>query len=212
MPSIRCPCLKIRAAAGRGPASDRRQRSLAEQQDTYMGREILGQYQIEKKLGEGGMGMVFLADQPAMARKAAIKILRPELASFEQMERFQREAQTLSNIDHPHIIKVYNFGTLEEGELYIAMEFVQGRELDKVLEDEGRMPWERAVGIIIQAADALVEAHSKGIVHRDLKPENIMLCERRDTADYVKVMDFGIAKVLENNQELQSSATVQGII
>lgn len=185
---------------------------MAEQQDSYLGREILGQYLIEKKLGEGGMGMVFLADQPAMARKAAIKILRPEIASAEQMERFQREAQTLSNIDHPHIIKVYNFGTLEEGELYIAMEFVQGREMDKVLEDEGRMPWERAVSIIVQAADALVEAHSKGIVHRDLKPENIMLCERRDTTDYVKVMDFGIAKVLENSQELTSSATVAGII
>ncbi len=185
---------------------------MAEHQDPYVGKEILGQYQIEKKLGEGGMGMVYLADQPAMARKAAIKILRPDIASAEQMERFQREAQTLSNIDHPHIIKVYNFGTLPDGELYIAMEFVQGREMDKVLEDEGQMPWERAVSIIVQAADALVDAHSKGIVHRDLKPENIMLCERRDTNDYVKVMDFGIAKVLENSAELTSSATVAGII
>ncbi len=186
--------------------------ALSEQNDPYIGMEILGQYRIEKKLGEGGMGMVYLADQPAMARKAAIKILRPEIASQEQMERFQREAQTLSHIDHPHIIKVYNFGTLPGGELYIAMEFVQGREMDDVLEEEGPMDWKRAVNIIIQAADALMEAHSKGIVHRDLKPENIMLTKRRDTEDFVKVMDFGIAKVLENSEVLESSATVAGVI
>jgi len=185
---------------------------LAQRKDPYIGMEILGQYQIENKLGEGGMGMVYLADQPAMARKAAIKILRPEIASGEQMERFQREAQTLSHIDHPHIIKVYNFGTLEQGELYIAMEFVRGVEVDRALEDEGPMGWERALEITIQAADALVEAHSKGIVHRDLKPENIMLCERRGNEDYVKVMDFGIAKVLESSQVLESSATVAGVI
>jgi len=185
---------------------------LAGANDPYVGMEILGQYRIERKLGEGGMGMVYLADQPAMARKAAIKILRPEIASEDQLERFQREAQTLSHIDHPHIIKVYNFGTLDQGERYIAMEFVQGQEMDKVIDQTGRMEWHRALDIITAAADALVEAHSKGIVHRDLKPENIMLCERRGTTDYVKVMDFGIAKVLENSQELQSSATVMGVI
>ena len=185
---------------------------MAPQHDPYLGTEILGQYRLEKKLGEGGMGIVYLADQPAMARKAAIKILRPEIASEEQMQRFQREAQTLSQIDHRHIIKVYNFGTLDQGELYIAMEFVRGREMDQILEEEGRMDWRRAVDITIQAADALVDAHSKGIIHRDLKPENVMLCERRDSADFVKVMDFGIAKVLENSQELESSSTIVGVI
>ena len=185
---------------------------MAQRNDPYVGVEILGQYQIERRLGEGGMGMVYLADQPAMARKAAIKILRPEIASEEQMERFQREAQTLSHIDHPHIVKVYNFGTLDQGELYIAMEFVQGKEMDQVLEEEGRLDHKRALDIAIQTADALVEAHAKGIVHRDLKPENVMLCERRGNEDYVKVMDFGIAKVLESSQVLESSATVAGVI
>ncbi len=181
-------------------------------QDPYLGRQILGQYHIEKKLGEGGMGMVYQADQPAMSRKAAIKILRPEMASEDQIQRFQREAQALANIEHPHIIRVYNFGTLDDGALYMAMEFVQGREMDKELEQNGRMEWERAVNVSIQAADALVEAHRHGIVHRDLKPENILLMEWRESTDYVKVLDFGIAKVLDNSQVLESSATVMGVI
>ena len=152
-------------------------------QDPYLGRQILGQYHIEKKLGEGGMGMVYQADQPAMSRKAAIKILRQEIANEEQIQRFQREAQALANLDHPHIVKVYNFGNLDDGALFMAMEFVQGREMDKVLEEEGRMPWGRAVQVTIQAADALVMAHNNGIVHRDLKPENILLMQYRDSED-----------------------------
>jgi len=180
--------------------------------DPYLGRQILGQYHIEKKLGEGGMGMVYQADQPAMQRKAAIKILRPEMANEDQIQRFQREAQALANIKHPHIIEVYNFGTLDDGALYMAMEFVQGREMDKELENNGRMEWRRAVDVILQGADALVEAHAHGIVHRDLKPENILLMEWREDKDYVKVLDFGIAKVLDNSQVLESSATVMGVI
>jgi tRNA A-37 threonylcarbamoyl transferase component Bud32 len=181
-------------------------------QDPYLGRQILGQYHIEKKLGEGGMGMVYQADQPAMQRKAAIKILRKEIASPEQIERFQREAQALANMDHPHIVKVYNYGTLDDGALYMAMEFVQGREVDKELQKCGRMEWRRGVGCVIQVADALVEAHHNGVVHRDLKPENILLTEWRDATDFVKVLDFGIAKVLENAQHLESSATIAGVI
>ena len=180
--------------------------------DPYLGRQILGQYHIEKKLGEGGMGMVYQADQPAMQRKAAIKILRPEIANEDQIHRFQREAQALANIKHPHVIEVYNFGTLDDGALYMAMEFVSGVEMDKELERNGRMEWRRAVDVTLQAADALVEAHAHGIVHRDLKPENILLMQWRDNADYVKVLDFGIAKVLDNSQVLESSATVMGVI
>ncbi len=181
-------------------------------QDPYLGRQILGQYHIEKKLGEGGMGMVYQADQPAMSRKAAIKILRQEIANEEQIQRFQREAQALANLDHPHIVKVYNFGNLDDGALFMAMEFVQGREMDQVLEVDGRMEWKRATTVCLQAADALLMAHNSGIVHRDLKPENILLMEYRDDQDYVKVLDFGIAKVLDNSQSLESSHTMAGVI
>ena len=181
-------------------------------QDPYLGRQILGQYNIEKKLGEGGMGMVYQADQPDMSRKAAIKILRQEMANEEQKGRFQREAQALANLDHPNIVKVYNYGELDDGALFMAMEFVQGREMDQVLEIDGRMAWARAVKVVLEAADALVMAHNGGIVHRDLKPENILLMEYRGNPDHVKVLDFGIAKILDNSEALESSHTMAGVI
>jgi eukaryotic-like serine/threonine-protein kinase len=168
--------------------------------DNFIGREILnGQFQIVQKIGTGGMGSVYKAQQPAMNRLVAIKILHPKLANRKDLvSRFRREARAMSQLTHPNPVKVFMYGELEEdGALYIVMEFLDGKNLNQTVRKEGPMPAERAVPILVQACGALEEAHRMGIVHRDLKPENIFLCQQGTLTDYPKVLDFGLAKVTE---------------
>jgi serine/threonine-protein kinase len=169
------------------------------QQDPNIGRDILGgQFQILQKIGSGGMGSVYKAAQPAMNRMVAVKILHPKLANRKDLvSRFRREARAMSHLTHPNTVKVLLYGELEDGSLYIVMEYLEGKNLNQVVRKEGPMPTERAIPILIQVCGALQEAHSQGIIHRDLKPENIFLSTNGGLRDFPKVLDFGLAKVTE---------------
>jgi serine/threonine-protein kinase len=167
--------------------------------DPNIGRDILdGQFQILQKIGSGGMGSVYKAAQPAMNRMVAVKILHPKLTNRKDLvSRFRREARAMSHLEHPNTVKVLLYGELDDGSLYIVMEYLEGKNLNQVVRKEGPLPPERAVPILIQVCGALQEAHLQGIIHRDLKPENIFLSTNGGLRDYPKVLDFGLAKVTE---------------
>jgi eukaryotic-like serine/threonine-protein kinase len=169
------------------------------QPDPFIGRDILnGQFQILQKIGSGGMGAVYKASQPEMNRMVGVKILHPKLANRKDLvSRFRREARAMSHLTHPNTVKVFLYGELEDGSLYIIMEFLDGKNLNQTVRGEGPFPIERALPIIIQVCGALEEAHRAGIIHRDLKPENIFLCQSGGMKDFPKVLDFGLAKVTE---------------
>jgi serine/threonine protein kinase len=172
---------------------------MARQQDPFIGRDILnGQFQILQKIGSGGMGSVYKALQPAMNRMVAVKILHPKLANRKDLvSRFRREARAMSHLTHPNTVKVYLYGELEDGSLYIVMEFLEGKNLNQTVRAEGPMTLERGLPILIQVCHALDEAHKQGIIHRDLKPENIFITSQGGMKDFAKVLDFGLAKVTE---------------
>ncbi len=170
--------------------------------DPYIGKEILGQFRILERIGSGGMGSVYKAEQPAMDRLVAVKILHPKLASRKDLvSRFRREARAMSHLTHPNTVRVFLYGQLDDSSLYIVMEFLEGHNLGRLLRNEGPMAAQRAAAILIQACGALDEAHRAGIVHRDLKPENIFLTEQGGIRDFAKVLDFGLAKVTEREMQ-----------
>jgi serine/threonine-protein kinase len=168
-------------------------------QDPFIGREILnGSFHVLQKIGSGGMGAVYKASQPEMNRMVAVKILHPKLnVRKDLVSRFRREARAMSQLTHPNTVKVFMFGELEDGALYIIMEFLEGKNLNQTVRSEGPFPMERALPILIAVCGALDEAHKAGIIHRDLKPENIFLVQSNALHDYPKVLDFGLAKVGE---------------
>ena len=156
----------------------------------WVGREV-GGYTILKELGEGGMGLVFLAEHRLLGRKAAIKTIRPEVAQDDTFSRrFQLEARAVAALDHPGIVRVYDFA-FEEGVPYIVMEWVQGESLEAVLANAGRLPPKRVLELLWPAAAGLDHAHNHGIVHRDVKPANILLADDGRTL----LMDFGLARL-----------------
>jgi serine/threonine-protein kinase len=167
--------------------------------DPFIGREILGgQFKILQKIGSGGMGSVYKASQPAMNRMVGVKILHPKLNNRKDLtSRFRREARAMSHLSHPNSTKVFLYGELEDGSLYIVMEFLEGKNLNQTVRAEGPFPLQRALPILVQVCGALDEAHKAGIIHRDMKPENIFLCQQGALRDYPKVLDFGLAKVTE---------------
>jgi len=169
------------------------------QPDPNIGRSVLnGQFLIEQKIGSGGMGAVYRASQPAMNRQVAVKILHPKLTNRKDLaSRFRREARAMSHLTHPNTVKVFLYGELEDGSLYIVMEYLEGKNLNQVVRREGPLPVERAIPVLVQVCGALQEAHTQGIIHRDLKPENIFLSTNGGIKDYAKVLDFGLAKVTE---------------
>jgi len=165
--------------------------------DPYVGQEILGQFRIMEKLGQGGMGSVYKAEQPSMDRLVAVKILHPRLASRPDLvTRFKREARAMSRLTHPNTVRVFLYGEMEMGgALYIVMEFLDGPDLMRALRREGPMDVKRASRVMVQVCGALEEAHNAAIVHRDLKPENIVLTMQGGIQDFPKVLDFGLAKI-----------------
>jgi len=168
---------------------------VAKADDELLGRVVADRYRVLRKLGEGGMGRVYLAEHVRMGRPCALKVLNPELVdSPDAIARFAREASSASRINHPNVASVYDFGETEDGIAYLAMEYAEGERLSTLIAREGPFPPERAVAIARQVADALITAHELGIVHRDLKPDNILVSRARDGSDLVKVIDFGIAK------------------
>lgn len=164
-------------------------------------RELIGQvvaerYAIEALLGTGGMGVVYRARHVHMRKTVALKVLHREMTYLpEVVARFEREAVAAAHISHPNVTAATDFGRLEDGSFYLVLEYVAGRSLRDLLAHHGRLPPARATHIARQIAEALDAAHAAGVVHRDLKPDNVMLVERGEDADFVKVLDFGIAKL-----------------
>jgi len=169
--------------------------------DPLVGTLIANRFQVEDLIGQGGMGKVYRARHLALDRPIVLKMLKPQLLEDPTLVgRFEREAKAASRLNHPNVIQVLDFGRLEnDGTLYIVMEYVQGKDLRLVLRDEWPLGEERLCDIMAQVCSALGEAHVNNVIHRDLKPENIMVEARRDQPDHVKVLDFGIAKILDSD-------------
>jgi len=181
--------------------------------DPWLGKVLMGQFEVLDLFGEGATGAVYKARQRTMDRLVAIKFLRPEYArETEVVKRFRREAKAAARLAHPNIITVHLVGETDDGIPYLVMEFVEGTDLSDVLSKEAPLKRERAFRIAAQIADALAEAHAHGIVHRDLKPANIKLCAKRDQSDFVKVLDFGIAKILQDEQSQETRLTKTGTV
>ena len=175
----------------------------------------IGNYVVRAKIGEGGMGIVYLAEHPRIGRRVAIKVLHPEHGQDPRaIARFFTEAKAAYEVRNEHIVEILDFGELPDGSPYFVMEWLDGRTLATVLSSEPSLPIERVLHITLGIAEALAAAHDGGIVHRDLKPGNIVLVERGDDPDFVKVVDFGVAKLLSGREwspELRTTArTVLG--
>jgi hypothetical protein len=169
--------------------------------DDLVSQVIADRYRVLKRIGQGGMGEVYLAEHVKMGRRCAIKILNRSLTRDPgAANRFGREAAHASSINHPNVVSTFDFGETEDGLLYIAMEYVDGESLAALLRREGSLPVPRAVGIVDQIAQGLGAAHHLGIVHRDLKPDNILLARALDGGDLAKLGDFGVAKALRQTE------------
>ena len=182
--------------------------------DPYLDQEVAGQFRIVEKIGKGGMGAVYKAEQPDMNRYVAIKILHSRyLSRSDLVSRFRREARAMSQLSHPNTARVFLYGQLEDGACYFVMEHLVGQNLAQIVRAEGAMKPKRAMRIMIQVCSALEEAHQAGIVHRDLKPENVFITTQGGIRDFPKVLDFGLAKVTERQMRPGSMVlTQQGMV
>ena len=179
----------------------------------------LGSYRLEDRLGEGGMGEVWKASHRLLARPAAIKLIRSAVSpngvgrSADMRRRFEREAQVIAQLRSPHTVTLFDFGVSEEGSFYYAMELLDGVDTDTLIRRFGALPAERVVHILRQMCHSLSEAESCGLVHRDIKPANIFLCRYGEDYDFVKVLDFGIAKVAtEKGSEAETAVTIANMV
>ncbi|MCA9515999.1 MAG: protein kinase, partial [Myxococcales bacterium] len=172
----------------------------AQQSDPMLGRVLVDKYKLVSVIGSGAMGTIYKAEQLALGKEIVIKLLhRHLLGDPELSQRFQREARAASRLNHPNCVQIIDFGQIDNGSLYIAMEYIPGEDLADLLEREFPLDHRRLIHIAKQVCLALDEAHANGVLHRDLKPENVMLTDRRNEPDFVKVVDFGIAKLDESN-------------
>lgn len=203
MPATHRFCLSCGSDTTREPAKD-----------PLLGKTLVGKYLIQETIGSGAMGTIYKAEQTALGKTVVIKVLHKHLlADPELIQRFHREARAASRLNHPNCVQIMDFGTLDDGALYISMEYIQGIDLATLLEREYPLDHRRLLGIMKQVMMALDEAHANGVLHRDLKPENIMIEDRRTAKDHVKVVDFGIAKLEENNPNSKRSfQTRTGIV
>src|SRR5450432_2882584 len=179
------------------------------------GELLAGKYRIERVLGQGGMGVVVAAHHIVLDEAVAIKFLLPEaLRSEEAVARFEREARAAVKIKSEHVARVTDVGRLETGAPYMVMELLRGRDLSDVLQQSGPLPLEAVADYVLQAGEAIAEAHGLGIVHRDLKPANLFLTQRADGSSCIKVLDFGISKVTgaasSSDQAMTSTRAVMG--
>jgi len=163
--------------------------------DPLVGRVIADRYRLNALIGRGGMGVVYRGEHVHMGKTVAIKLLHGELAANKDLvKRFKREAEAISKLSNIHTVTIFDYGR-SQGLIFLVMEYLQGKDMGWHVRKEGKMPLMRTCMVLVQACDSLVEAHSHGIVHRDLKPENVFLLDREDMKDFVKVLDFGLAKV-----------------
>jgi serine/threonine-protein kinase len=190
---------------------------------TRLGQQVtkareMGSYRLGELLGRGGMGEVYLAHHRMLARPAAIKLIRPEALAGENgskaqlaATRFRREAQAAARLKSPHTVQLYDFGTTDEGRLYLVMELLEGITLEHLVRAEGALPAHRVVHILRQVCESLEEAHDAGLVHRDIKPANIHLGQVGRHADFVKVLDFGLVKSVGGANGEDSLASIAGL-
>ncbi len=173
--------------------------------------QVFGNFQVLSRLGSGGMGSVYLAENPAIGKRVALKVIHPDLArNGEVVQRFMNEARAVNRIGNEHIVEVHDHGQTPSGEYFFFMEYIHGRTLGEVIGEQGALPVPRAMHISAQLADALAAAHLVSIIHRDLKPDNIMLTTRLGDPDFVKVLDFGLAKMLAESTDV--NLTAQGVV
>ena len=189
-----------------------------------LGREVaaareLGSYSLEERLGEGGMGEVWRARHRMLARPAAIKLIHPSITgnvdigvSEQAMRRFEREAQVIARLRSPHTIELFDFGIADNGAFYYAMELLDGLDADTLVRQFGPIPPERVVYLLRQVCHSLSEAESYGLVHRDIKPANIFLCRYGEECDFVKVLDFGLVKTVDDAAEVRPALTQLGLL
>ena len=181
--------------------------------DPLIGTVVSDRYRIIRKVGEGGMGAVYQAEHALIEKRVALKILFQDLTRRPDLvARFLQEAKSASRIGQENVIDISDFGQSADGLVYIAMEFLDGQDLGKTLRAEKQLPWTRTRPILMQIAKALRAAHSHGIIHRDMKPENVYLVAREGRADFVKVLDFGIAKVVSADDNEGPRLTQTGMI
>jgi eukaryotic-like serine/threonine-protein kinase len=172
-----------------------------------------GPYRLEKKLGSGGMGEVYLACHALLRRPTAVKMLRSDRTDSPQAQkRFEREVRAVSELTHPNTISIYDFGRTDKGQFYYAMEYLEGMDLQRLVDRHGALPAERAVFLLDQVLGAVGEAHRRGILHRDIKPSNIFLTERGGELDFVKILDFGLAKEVQPDGALPADLSASGTL
>ncbi|MCA9719203.1 MAG: serine/threonine protein kinase, partial [Myxococcales bacterium] len=170
--------------------------------DALVGQVLCDRYEILDKLGEGGMGTVYLAEHITIHKRCAIKVLSSEYANKQDLiDRFLQEARAASMISHENVVEITDFGTAPNGSVFFVMEWLDGEDLSSTVEREGALPWTRVKPIALQICRALGAAHDKGIIHRDMKPENCFRVKRSTSNDFIKVLDFGIAKVTTDDGE-----------
>jgi serine/threonine-protein kinase len=189
-----------------------------------LGKEVsrfreLGSYRLVQRIGAGGMGEVWKADHRLLARPAAIKLIRaprsgdaPGAISEEMRRRFEREAQAVARLRSPHTVTLFDFGVADDGAFYSVMELLEGLDADTLIKRFGPMPAERVVWVLRQICHSLSEAESCGLVHRDIKPANIFLCRYGEDHDFVKVLDFGLAKAVNDAAAPDTAITVANVV
>jgi serine/threonine-protein kinase len=185
---------------------------MSERDDaSLVGSVLQDSYRLTRLIGAGGMGAVFEGVQLRLSKRVAVKLLVRELAANEEaLARFRREAEVTSQLGHPHIVHVFDFGATPAGEPYLVMEYLEGEDLDHRLRRDRRMSLESTVHVVKQVASALAATHAKGVVHRDLKPANLFVLAIEGENDFVKVVDFGISKVKAATTRLTGASVVMG--
>jgi eukaryotic-like serine/threonine-protein kinase len=186
--------------------------SMSHPQD-LIGQVLLGRYRVIKKLGEGGMGTVYLGEHAQIGKKFAVKVLSHEFAHKDDLrERFLQEARAASMISQENVVEITDFGDTPDGSVFFIMEFLKGEDLSDTVKTHGRLPWARVRHIMLQVCRALAAAHDAGIIHRDMKPENCYRITRGKNEDFIKVLDFGIAKLTSEDEGEGKGLTRTGMI
>jgi serine/threonine-protein kinase len=172
---------------------------------------VLGQYRLDTKIGEGGMGVVWRASHVLLRRPTAVKLIAPHRAGDSAIRRFEREVQLTARLKHPNSVAIYDYGRTRDGTFYYAMEYLDGTDLERLVAEHGPLPPARVVHVLTQVLGALAEAHDLGLVHRDVKPANLLVSPRRGEHEVAKIVDFGLVKSIELGQKQSALSTADNL-